>query len=118
MAYDVTTQQGAISDQLDHFHTLREGRRALRKSQGEAERAWSAAEEADKRQRRQRRRMKAETGYATQAVLAGRRAERAFHQWENDEAVLEQIRGALGPFTPEGELNSRERAERIVSESS
>src|SRR5215213_6286105 len=23
-------QQGAISDQLDHFHTLREGRRALR----------------------------------------------------------------------------------------
>jgi hypothetical protein len=109
-------QQGAISDQLDHFHTLREGRRALRKTQGRAERAWSAAEEADKRQRRQRRRMKAETGYATQAVLAWRRAEQAFHQWENDEAVLEQIREALGPFTPDGELNSRQRAERSVSE--
>src|SRR6185436_9048115 len=71
-----------------HFHTLREGRRALRKTQGKAERAWSAAEEADKKQRRQRRRMKAETGYATQAVLAWRRAEQAFHQWENDEAIL------------------------------
>ena len=54
--------------------------------------------------------MKAETGYATQAVLAWRRAEQAFHQWENDETVLEQIREALQPFTPEGELNSRQRA--------
>lgn len=109
-------QQGPITDQLDHFHTLREGRRALRKSQAKAERAWSAAEEADKRQRRQRRRMKAETGYATQAVLAWRRAEQAFHQWESDEAVLEQIRLALQPFTPEGELNSRQRAEQKVKE--
>jgi len=95
---------------------LREGRRALRKTQGKAERAWSAAEEADKKQRRQRRRMKAETGYATQAVLAWRRAEQAFHQWENDETVLEQIREALQPFTPEGELNSRQRAEQSVNE--
>ena len=109
-------QQGTVSDQLDHFHTLREGRRALRKTQARAERAWSAAEEADKRQARQRRRMKAETGYATQAVLAWRKAEQAFHQWESDEAALEQIRLALQPFTPDGELNSRERAERSVSE--
>lgn len=80
-----------IGDQLDHFHTLREGRRALRKTQARAERAWSAAEEADKKQARVRRQMKAETGYATQAVLAWRRAEQAFHQWESDEAVFEQI---------------------------
>jgi hypothetical protein len=105
-----------IADQLDHFHTLREGRRALRKSQARAERAWSTAEEADKKQRRQRRRMKAETGYATQAVLAWRRAEQAFHQWESDEAVLEQVRLALQPFTPEGELNSRQHAEQRVKE--
>jgi hypothetical protein len=109
-------QQGPIAEQLDHFHTLREGRRALRKTQTRAERAWSAAEEADKKQERQRRRFKKETGYATQAVLAWRRAEQAFHQWESDEAVLEQIRLALGPFTPEGELNSRQRAEQRVKE--
>ena len=109
-------QQAAVSDQLDHFHTLREGRRALRKTQAKAERAWTAAEEADKKQARQRRRMKAETGYATQAVLAWRKAEQAFHQWESDEAVLEQIRQALRPFTPEGELNSRQRAEQSVKE--
>jgi hypothetical protein len=109
-------QQAAITEQLDHFHTLREGRRALRISQGKAERAWAAALEADKKQERQRRRMKAETGYATQAVLAWRRAEQAFHQWESDEATFEQIRQALGPFTVEGELNSRQRAEQRVKE--
>jgi hypothetical protein len=109
-------QQGPITEQLDHFHTLREGRRALRKTQGKAERAWTAAETADKNQERQRRKIESEQGYATAAVLAWRRAEQAFHQWENDEAVLEQIREALGPFTPDGELNSRERAERSVSE--
>jgi hypothetical protein len=108
--------QQAISDQLDHFHSLREGRRALRKSQAKAERVWTVAEEADKKQRRQRRRMKAETGYATQAVLAWRRAEQAFHQWQSDESIFEQIREALQPFTPEGELNSRQRAEQRVKE--
>jgi len=107
-------QKDPISDQLDHFHTLREGRRALRKTQAKAECAWSAAEEADKRQARQRRKLRAETGYATQAVLAWRRAERAFHQWDSDESVLEQIRQALRPFTPEGELNGRQQAEQTV----
>jgi hypothetical protein len=109
-------QQGPISDQLDHFHTLREGRRALRKSQAKAEHAWTAAEEADKKQERQRRRLKAETGYATQAVLAWRKAEQAFHQWESDEVVFERLREALRPFTREGELNSRQRAFQRVKE--
>jgi hypothetical protein len=95
-------QQPAISDQPDHSHTPREGRRALRRTQAEAERAWSGAGEADKKQARQRRRMKAEAGYATQAVPAWRRAEQAFRQWENGEAVFEQIRQALRPFTPKG----------------
>lgn len=109
-------QKEPIADQLDHFHTLREGRRALRKSQGKAERAWSAAEAADKKQERQRRQLESESGYATQAVLAWRKAEQAFEQWESDEAVFEQIRVALRPFTPEGELNTRQRAEQRIKE--
>lgn len=109
-------QQGPITEQLDHFHSLREGRRALRKTQGKAERAWTAAEEADRKQTRQRRQFKAETGYATQAVLAWRKAEQAFHQWESDESVFEQIRVALQPFTAEGELNSRHTAEQRIKE--
>jgi hypothetical protein len=109
-------QEKPVTDQLDHFHTLREGRRALRKTQAKAEKAWTAAEAADKKQERQRRQIKAESGYATVAVLAWRKAEQAFHQWESDEAVFEQIRLALQPFTAEGGLNSRQQAEQRVAQ--
>jgi len=109
-------QQGkeSISDQLDHFHTLREGRRALRKTQARAERAWAAAEEADRKVARQDRQGQARSGYATQAALKWQKAEAAFHEWESAERVLGQIRQALLPFTPEGELNSRGRAVAAV----
>jgi hypothetical protein len=105
-----------ISDQLDHFHTFREGRRALRKTQHQAEKAWSKAEEADKKVDKQDRHGQALTGYATQAVLAWQKAEQTFHQWENDERTFEDIRAALLPFTPEGELNTSEKARRRVEE--
>jgi hypothetical protein len=107
-------QQGPISDGLDHFHTLREGRRALRKTQASAERAWASAEEADKKVARQDRRGQARTGYATQAVLKWQKAEEAFHQWEAAERAVEQVRLALRPFTTEGELNSRGKAVAAV----
>jgi hypothetical protein len=103
-----------ISDQLDHFHTLREGRRGLRKTQAQAERAWTAAEEADKKVARQHRHGQAKTGYATQAALKWQKAEAAFHEWERVEQVLEQIRQTLSPFTAEGELNTPKRATREV----
>lgn len=106
--------QPVIGDQLDHFHTLREGGRVLRKTQGRAERAWTAAEEADKKVAQQDRQGQALTGYATQAVLKWQRAEAAFHQWEKEEGILKQIRQELQSFTTSGELNSRERAMQAV----
>jgi hypothetical protein len=103
-----------ITDQLDHFHTLREGRRALRKTQGQAERAWAAAEDADEKVAKRKRHGRAKTGYQTQAALKWRKAEEAFHRWEDAEGALEQIRQALRPFTPQGELNTREKAEQAI----
>lgn len=103
-----------ISDQLDHFHTLREAGRGLRQTQGQAERAWTAAEETDKKVARRDRRGQALTGYATQAALKWQKAEAAFHEWERVEQILKQIRQTLRPFTAEGELNSREQVlERV-----
>jgi hypothetical protein len=107
-------QKKPIGDQLDHFHTLREGRRGLRKTQAQAERAWSSAEEADKKVAQQDRQGHARTGYATQAVLKWQQAEAAFHQWEKEELIVEQIRQALLPFTPQGELSSRQRAAATI----
>jgi len=95
-------ERSLISDQLDHFHTLREGRRALRKTQAQAERAWAQAEEADQKEAKQRRQGQARTGYATQAVLKWQKAEEAFHRWEDAERAFEQIRQALRPFTVQG----------------
>jgi hypothetical protein len=109
-------EQKPIREQLDHFHTLREGRRALRKTQSQAERAWSQAEEADKQVARQDRQGQALTGYATQAVLKWQKAEQGFHQWENAERAFAQIRQALLPFTPEGELNSSQKARERVEQ--
>jgi hypothetical protein len=107
-------KQALVGDQLDHFHTLREGRRGLRQTQARAERAWTAAEEADKKVARRKRHGKAKTGYQTQAVLKWKRAKEAFDDWDKAEVTLEQVRCALRPFTPQGELNSRERAEGQV----
>jgi hypothetical protein len=109
-------QQEAISDQLDHFHSLRQGRRGLRKTPGQAERAWAAAEAAEHKQERPRRQMKSQQGYATVAALAWGKAEQAFQQWQNDESVFEPIRVALQPYSPEGELTSRQKAEQRVKE--
>jgi hypothetical protein len=109
-------EQKPIREQLDHFHTLREGRRALRKTQSQAERAWSQAEEADKKVARQDRQGQARSGYATCAALKWQKAERAFHQWETAERAFEQIRQALLPFMPEGELNSRQKARERVEQ--
>jgi hypothetical protein len=107
-------ERSLISDQLDHFHTLREGRHALRKTQAQAERAWAQAEEADRKEAKQGRQGQARTGYATQAVLKWQKAEEAFHRWEDAERAFEQIRQALRPFTPQGELNTRQKAEQAV----
>ena len=103
-----------ITEQLDHFHTLREGRRALRKTQSRAERAWTKAEEADKKVARQRRQGRSQSGYATQAALSWQQAEEAFHEWDKACTALEKIRQALQPITPQGELNSREKAVAAV----
>jgi hypothetical protein len=107
-------QQKPISDQEDHFHTLREGRRALRKTQAKAERAWTAAEEADKKVARQNRTGQSRTGYATAAVLKWQKAEQAFHQWDAAGRAVEQIRQTLRPFTASGELNTRQKAVQAV----
>ena len=106
----------AITEALDHFHTLREGGRALRKTQAQAEKAWSKAEEADKKVAKQTRQGRDRRGYAMQATLAWRRAEKAFLQWESDEQALQQIRAALLPVSPEGEVNTRAQAQRRVEE--
>jgi hypothetical protein len=108
--------QRAIADHLDHFHTLREGSRALRKSQGHASKALEKAERAQRKLRQLKRHGQAKTGYATQANRRWQEAEQAFDDWTAQERAWADITSALKLFTPEGKLNTRARAERLVAQ--
>lgn len=107
-------RQQRITDQLDQVHTRREGRRGLHQTPAQAERAWTTAEEADQKVARHERQGQARTGSATGAVRTWQKAEHAFQQWERAERAVEQVRQAPPPFTPEGGLNTRDRALPVV----
>jgi hypothetical protein len=117
LVIDVRQQQGrqAIGDQLDHFHTLREGGWALRKSQGRASQALERAEQAQRQLQRQARHGQPKTGYATVAKQRWQQAEQAFDDWTANEQVWAGIQETLKLFTPEGELHTRQRAEGLVA---
>ncbi len=105
-----------VADQADHFHLLREGTRALRRLQGQASRALERAERAQKELERRARQGQKRSGQASVAGQAWRRAEAALDRWIAAERAWQQVREALRPFTPAGELNTRARAEAVVAE--
>lgn len=106
----------AVADQLDHFHTLREGNRALRKAASRSQRTLAAAEEAQQEVDRLRRQGQRTSGLATKASRRWAQAERAMDLWQSSERAWRRTQEALRPFTPAGELNSREQAEAVLAQ--
>jgi hypothetical protein len=104
-----------IAEQLDHFHTLREGSRTLRRMQGRVSRAIKKAELAQRREERCDRRGQPKTGGSGAACVKWRKAEQVFDAWAAQDKVWQEVKGALRLFTPDGELNSRDRAEPILA---
>jgi hypothetical protein len=104
-----------IADQLDHFHTLREGGTALRKSQGRARKALERAEKAQRKLDWQARHGQPKR-HASAAKFRWQQAEQAFDDWSNNEQAWAELTEAVKLFTPEGELNTRERAQGRVAE--
>jgi hypothetical protein len=108
-------QKQVIAEQLDHFHTLREGSRTLRRAQGRVSRAMKKAEQAQRCEERCDRRGQAKTGGSGAACVKWRKAEQAFDSWAAQDKVWQEVKQTLHLFTPDGELNSRERAEPILA---
>jgi hypothetical protein len=106
---------GALAEQEDHFHTLREGRRALRQVQQRVCRAIDAAAAAQHRERRKARRTGSRQGTAAATARAERHAAAAVEAGVAVEHAWATITDALRLFTPAGELNTRARAERIIA---
>jgi hypothetical protein len=107
----------AVVEQDDHFHVLREGRRALRATASAARRAPDKAAGEERRERRRRRRPRAAKGkgHATAVAYYWRAAERAVDAWGQEERVWQQVAAAFTLFGPTGELQTRPQAEAAVA---
>jgi hypothetical protein len=108
--------QPKLVDQSDHFHALWRGGIGMRKVEKQARQALTKAEEAQKdlaAVQRQGQPLQAATNHAR---AAWRKAEQAMDTWSERERVWQQTKSALQLFTPEGELNTRARAEAQLAE--
>jgi hypothetical protein len=105
----------ALADQEDHFHTRREGRRALRQIQQRVCRAIDAVAAARHREQQKARRTGSRQGTAAVTAQAERRAAAAVVAGAAAEDAWARITGALQLFTPAAELNTRARAEGIIA---
>ncbi len=103
-----------IADQEDHFHILHRARRALREVKGKALRALRKAEDAQAQLRRDRRKGKLPGGRWAAVAKRWRQAEQAFDRWSAQEKSFQRLRAGLRLWTPEGQLNTRQRAEAEV----
>lgn len=106
--------QAPVVAQDDHFHVLREGTRVLRKMQGRVSRLMDKAEKLD----RQMKSKEWHTGDGRgkgAAVQAWHRAERALDAWSAAEKAWLEVAEALRLFTPQGALNTTERARALLA---
>ena len=104
--------QPEVADQEDHFHLLQRARRALRAVRHQATRALRQAEEAQRRYESDA--WHGGGKHARLSASAARHwqlAQAAFDRWSAQEGAFGRLRAALRLFTPEGELNTRKRAE-------
>jgi len=106
-------EHAPVLAQDDHFHVLREGARALRKMQGAVARLIDKAEKADRKAVAKERQTGDGRGKGA-AAKAWRRAERACEAWSAAEAAWAEVAAALRLFTPQGALNTRDRAEAAL----
>lgn len=111
-------QQGLppLTEQLDHFHVLRSGGIGLRRAEASVWRPMGKAEACTKKANRRARRGQSVGRLRHHARAYWCTANQAFDRWEQRHAAWQRIKQALQLFTPEGELNTRARAERVLAE--
>jgi len=104
-----------LQDNLDVFHTFREGNKALRKTRGRASRAMEKAAAAQRKLDRLTRQGKSRQGKGAAVARYWRDAERLFDEATATESAWKKVRQALDLFTPQGKLQDRAQAEATVA---
>jgi hypothetical protein len=105
-----------VVDQGDHFHALRGGSVGLRKAELRARQALAKAEAAQQDIEESRRQGHKLTGPSVRAHHAWRQAEHAMDRWAERERLWQTTKEALRLVTPEGDLNTRQRAEALLAQ--
>ena len=106
----------AVADQLDHFHLLRDGGRVVGRAERAARRAFKALEAAEARLAECQRQGQPRAGCQSRVRACLAKAEQALDTWGQRERAWQQVKAALQPFTAEGELNTRARAQAVLAE--
>src|SRR5262249_3881453 len=104
-----------VADQADHFPLVREGLRALRRVEAQAQQAATRQAEAQAQLARADRQGHKRTGPAARLGLRTARAEAALGRWVRQGDALERLRQHLKLFTPDGRPNSRAQGEAAVA---
>ena len=106
--------QTPVAAQDDHFHVLREGTRVLRKMQGNVGKLMDKADQLDRKMKSKAWHQGDGRGKGA-AVQAWRRAERALDAWSAAATAWSEVADALRLFTPQGSLNTAERARALIA---
>ena len=104
-----------IAEQLDHFHTLRGGGQGVRKLEGPVRQTLAQAEAAQTELERQRRHGQNQSAASNRCRAGWARASKAMDAWQERDRLWQETKQALQLFTPEGELNTRARAEALLA---
>jgi len=105
----------AVAEQDDHFHVLRDGRKALRGTESAARRALEKAEKAEKALKRPGNYGYRKTGRATVVAKLWRQAGQAFDAWSQEERAWQRVAATLTLFGVDGSLPTRAQAEANVA---
>ncbi len=108
--------QPAPADHLDHFHTLRGGSQGVRQAENRARSALADADDAQAALDRRRRHGQSENGYRHKARDRWAKAGQAMDTWQARDQTWQKTKAVLQLVTPEGDLNTRARAEAILAE--
>jgi hypothetical protein len=115
-AQRATQNQEPVLEQGDHFHALRKGGVGLRRFETRASAALNKAEAAQKKLEECIRQGQSQAGVASHAKNAWRKAEAAMDEWIAMEKLWKRAKDALRLLTPEGELNTRAKAEAVLAD--
>src|SRR5439155_4289539 len=105
-----------LVDQGDHFHALRGASVGFRKAQRHAATALDEAAKAQKELEECNKQGQHANAASGHARTAWRKAEEAMDDWRELEDAWGKTKQALRLVTPEGDLNTRPRAEALLAQ--